>query len=211
MPPVHGIGQPQHGSQLGDDHGQVLRRSQPRASHLVLVALHLIVLERKHLVTDHIGHQLPLQVGQTDNLCGHDDIVSPIRSVPHGDKLAAGMKHCRDPQQQTFPIPQAMIFLQTVKNLESFRLHGLDVGHMAFVPFGHVAGGDDDVIVKIMMKFQELFFLGVLCRYAVLDPNAGNPQHLGAGQLKHPLQDSSGRKQQGGVLSIDIKGLLDLI
>ena len=70
---VHGIGQPQHGSQF----------TCPDTS--------FSITERIQITADHLCHDLPFCVGQADDLCGHDDVISAGAGITVREAIRYGV------------------------------------------------------------------------------------------------------------------------
>ena len=51
----------------------------------------IIIFKRQLDKFDHIGNQFPLYMGEADNLCRHDDLISALSRVAGADKIAAVM------------------------------------------------------------------------------------------------------------------------
>ena len=119
---VHGIGQPQHGSQF----------TCPDTS--------FSITERIQITADHLCHDLPFCVGQADDLCGHDDVISAGAGITETDKFAAIVKNGCNLNQKPFSRSQSVKFLHGIEDLKSIIFDLLAVTGVAAVTLGHISG-----------------------------------------------------------------------
>ena len=66
-------------------------------------------------------------MGDTDDLRGHNDVVSALVGIPDADKLSAGVDQHRDLQKQALSLPHSVVFPHCIENLEHIFLDSLRV------------------------------------------------------------------------------------
>ena len=101
---------------------------------------HSVVGKFLNIIPHDIGYNLPLQVGQADNLRSHDNLIGIFRTLCNADKFPAGMQDGGYLQQQPLPVAQAVVFPGCVKQGYRRPFHLLGMCGVAFIPLGHIAG-----------------------------------------------------------------------
>ena len=140
-------------------------------------------------------------MGQTDNLCGHNDLVGAFRRMGHTDVFATVMKPDRNLQEQALPLLHTVNPLHFVENGESQIFCSLKMGLITLIALGNVLGRLDDIVFKIMAGLEDPFALRVIVSQTVPDIQTRYPDEFCSGFFNQLPVNNKRRQYQRHVLS----------
>jgi len=85
------------------------------------------------------------------------------------------------------------------------------MARMAFIPLCHISGRCQNIILKAVAESEQTAVIGIFCRNAVTKADIRNPELSRSRNLHHSAVYNRCRKEQGCVLTVHIKTLLNLI